>query len=178
MLDYVGYLFGLLLIFWFFYDDIFDFFMLKYSEYKRVPISKEYKIEKINLYQDRRVIKVLNFLHKYDYYKKKFPGIDYVEIVYTYYGKRYSVAYNKNYNFPPYPDDLRLPIGYKFEFLNCTLENGDDITLRMNELLGPMRNFYKDVGIEIPVSFITDGKIECLDNNLNGFILDDKLDIK
>ena len=178
MLDYFGYTLGILILIWFFYDDFFDFLMLKYSAYTRVPISKEYKIEKVNLFKNNELIKSYNILNPYNSYKRNYPDISHIEIVYTFLGKRYRIIYNKEFDFPPYPKDIKLPIGYKFEFLSCTLSDDEDITLKMNELLGPMRNFYKDLGIEIPVSFLTTGRIECLDNNLNGFILDDKLEIK
>ena len=178
MIYYFGSLLGLFLIFWFYREEVMDYVFLKYSEHKRLPISNNYLIEKVNLYKNRELLKHFDNLETYSSYKRRYPELTFIEIIYTYLGKRYRIIFDKEFDFPPYDNNVDLPIGYKLEFLSCTLDDDKDITQQMNELLGPMRNFYKDINIKIPVSFFTDGKIECLDNNLNGLILSENLEIK
>ena len=58
------------------------------------------------------------------------------------------------------------------------MDNKNDYTERINQLLGPKHNFYKDIGLKFPVSYITDEVLECLDNNLNSLNLSEFLEIK
>ena len=160
-----------------YYEQIIDFILLRYAYYKKNKIRNEYEILGVNLYQKNKLIKTYKYLLPFSSLKKKIPALDYIEVKYLFLGNEYRIIFDKDFDFPPYENDLKLPEGYKFKFLTCT-DNKNDYTERINQLLGPKHNFYKDIGLKFPVSYITDEVLECLDNNLNSINLSEFLEIK
>ena len=57
-------------------------------------------------------------------------------------GTEYRIIFDKDFDFPPYENDLKLPEGYKFKFLTC-MDDKNDYTERINQLLGPSIIFIK-----------------------------------
>jgi len=102
--------------------------------------------------------------------------LGYIKISYQLLGKKFKIIYDCEYKFPPYPTILKLKEGYKYKFLSV-ISNDKDITDEVNQLLGPKNNFYNDIGIKMKSKYISASKINCMDNNINNFIMDDNFDI-
>ena len=158
-------------------EQIIDFILLRYAFYKKNKIRNEYEILNVDIYQKNRLIKTYKYLLPFSSFKKKIPALDYIEVKYLFLGNEYRIIFDKDFNFPPYEKDLKLEEGYKFKFLTC-MDSLQDHSERVNQLLGPKHNFYKDIGVKFPVSYITNEVLECLDNNLNSLNLSEYLEIK
>ena len=158
---------------------IVDKLLFMYASYNKIERHNKYEVEKFTLYDDNnKLINNLKYLpdYNFDELKNDNQNLEYIEIQYTYLGKRFRIIYNENFSFPPYSDDLAIKEGYKYLYLTCTSDK--DETERINMLLGPKNNFYEDVNLEIPTKYITNETLSCLDNNMNEYNMDEILKIK
>tara|TARA_B110000967_G_C18807611_1_gene521860 strand:- start:518 stop:1048 length:531 start_codon:yes stop_codon:yes gene_type:complete len=152
---------------YYFKTDIIDSILL----YKAIRNEKNEKNDNISikLYDSNNTyITYTKKLETFKEYKDRYPNMKYVEIDYTHTKKNYSVIFDKDFQFPlEIENEVK---GYKKEFLSC-VSNDVDVTVRLNKLLGPNRDFYKSYDIKIPVKYILDKDINCIDNQLNEYTL-------
>ena len=158
--------------------DIADYMLYHYAKCKRIKRSTNYDVTYCKLYNDSgNLILETDKPIKYNEAAEKYNDLSYIEISYTFLGKQFKIYYNGEYNFPPYPNMIKLKDGYKYKFLSCIYneENNteSDVTTQVNELLGPKNNFYNDLNIKMKTSYLTKYPIQCMDNDVNSFVLGD-----
>ena len=157
---------------------IIDKLLFMYASYNKIERHNTYEVEQFTLYDNNnKLINNLKYLpdDNFDKLKNNNPSLEYIEIQYTYLGKRFKIIYNKNFSFPPYTEKLAIKEGYKYLYLTCTSDK--DETERINMLLGPKNNFYEDINLEIPTKYITNNTLSCLDNNIKEYYMGNFLKI-
>ena len=97
-------------------------------------------------------------------YKMNFENVD---------SKVYQVVYCKGINLkiPPYNDINKIENKLNGYSILTATEKGTnkDVTNKVNQILGPMQNYYKDLDIKMKPRWFNLGTIMVMDNNINEF---------
>ena len=97
-------------------------------------------------------------------YKMNFENVD---------SKVYQVVYCKGINLkiPPYNDNNKIENKLNGYSILTATEKGTnkDVTNKVNQILGPMQNYYKDLDIKMKPRWFNLGTIMVMDNNINEF---------
>lgn len=151
-----------------------DYVLYQYAKCKKIKKSNDYRVTYCKVVdKNNKIVKESHNLIDYNKAVNLCKNeLGYISISYQLLGKRFMIMYDCAYKFPPYPNIVKLDKGYKYKFLSAITDN-KDITEHINQLLGPKNNFYNDIGLKMKTKYISTDNIDCMDNNVNDFIMSD-----
>ena len=151
-----------------------DYLLCQYAKCNKIKRTNDYRVTHCRVVdKNNKIVKescdLIDYITAVNLCKNK---LGHVIISYQLLGKRFKIMYDCKYKFPPYPNMLKLKEGYKYKFLSA-ISNDKDITDDVNQLLGPKNNFYNDIGLKMKSKYISTCRIDCMDNNVDDFIMGD-----